>query len=264
MSIFRNAVFLAAVAGLLAGLALAALQSFSTWPLILQAETFENAAPAEAAAAPAAHEHAAGTPEHEHPAAASSDAAAPAAAAHEHGEDEWEPSDGFQRNGFTVLASVGAAFGFALLLVMASEIAGGIASWRQGALWGLAGFAVFVLAPQLGLPPELPAMPAADVFPRQIWWWATAICTAAGLAMIVFRGTALWSLIALALIAAPHVIGAPQPVSYETSVPESLHHQFIVNTTVVNLVFWVLLGGLVGAFRDRFFGAETRLEGKFA
>ena len=32
-------------------------------------------------------------------------------------------------------------------------------SWRQGLFWGFAGFAVFTLAPGLGLPPELPAMP---------------------------------------------------------------------------------------------------------
>ncbi len=60
MTLFRNAVFTAALAGLLAGLILAALQTYATVPLILQAETFENAgapahdhgaAPAEAAPA---------------------------------------------------------------------------------------------------------------------------------------------------------------------------------------------------------------------
>ena len=43
MGLFRNAVFTAAAAGLLAGLILAALQTYATVPLILQAETFENA-----------------------------------------------------------------------------------------------------------------------------------------------------------------------------------------------------------------------------
>ena len=60
MTLFRNAVFTAALAGLLAGIILAALQTYATVPLILQAETFENAGapahdhgPAPAEAAPA-------------------------------------------------------------------------------------------------------------------------------------------------------------------------------------------------------------------
>ena len=68
---------------------------------------------------------------------------------------------------FTVAANIVTAVGFALLLVAASEFAGGIAGWRSGLLWGLAGFAVFTLAPGLGLPPELPAMPAAELLPAR-------------------------------------------------------------------------------------------------
>ena len=84
-------------------------------------------------------------------------------------------------------ANLVTAIGFALLLVAASEFAGGIAGWRQGLLWGLAGFAVFTLAPGLGLPPELPAMPAAELGARQVWWFGTVAATAAGLALIAFR-----------------------------------------------------------------------------
>lgn len=250
MNMFRNTVFVAVIAGLLAGLAMAAMQSFATVPLILKAETFENAAPA---AEPAAHEHAPGTPAHDH-----------AAPAHEHDPEAWAPADGLERTAYTAGANIVTAIGFALLLVVASELAGGILSWRQGALWGLAGFAVFTLAPGLGLPPELPAMPAADLEARQIWWWATVAATAGGLALIALRGSALWSLAGLVLIVAPHMVGAPQPVSYETPIPEGLHHQFVVMSTVTNLVFWVLLGGLVGLVRNRFLAAETGLQGKFA
>ena len=46
MSILRNTVLVAVIAGLFAGLVLAAIQTFTTVPLILQAETFENAVPA--------------------------------------------------------------------------------------------------------------------------------------------------------------------------------------------------------------------------
>ena len=43
MSVFRNVVFVAALAGLVAGLVMAALQILVTDPLIFQAEVFEQA-----------------------------------------------------------------------------------------------------------------------------------------------------------------------------------------------------------------------------
>ncbi len=47
MTVFRNAVFLAAVTGIVAGIVMTGLQLAFTVPLILEAETFENAMPAE-------------------------------------------------------------------------------------------------------------------------------------------------------------------------------------------------------------------------
>jgi cobalt transporter subunit CbtA len=246
MTIFRNVVFLAALAGLLAGLSLAIIQHFSTVPLILQAETFEGSAPA--------HEHAADTPEHSHE----------QAAADTEEEEGWAPADGMERTTYTFLANIVTGIGFALLLVVVSELAGGIAGWRQGVFWGLAGFAVFTLAPGLGLPPELPAMPAADLGARQFWWVATVLATAVGLAMIAFRGALIWSVAGLALIVLPHVLGAPQPVDYTTPIPEGLHHNFVVAVTVTNLIFWVILGGLVGVLRGRWLGESASLQGRFA
>jgi predicted cobalt transporter CbtA len=63
-------------------------------------------------------------------------------------------------------------------------------------------------------------------------------------------------LAAIALLIAPHWIGAPQPGSYETPIPESLHHSFVVAAVLTTLLFWVLLGGLAGLFRGRFLGAS--------
>jgi cobalt transporter subunit CbtA len=128
-------------------------------------------------------------------------------------------------------------------------------------LWGLAGFAVFTLAPGLGLPPELPAMPAADLGARQVWWVATVLATGIGLWLIAFRGTVALSLVGLALIVVPHIIGAPQPESHESPIPEGLHHQFVVAVTVTNLIFWVALGGIVGLVRQRFLG-QPAVSGK--
>lgn len=227
MTIFRNAVLLAAAAGLLAGLAMALMQGLTTVPLIVEAEAYEVAA---------SHDH----------------AAAPAAEAHDHEAEAWAPQDGLPRVFFTTLANVVTAIGFALVLVVASELAGGVADWRQGMLWGLAAFAVVVVAPGLGLPPELPGMPAADIAARQTWWIGTAIATAAGLALILLGRSAPMAVVGVALLVAPHLLGAPQPESHDTAVPAALHQRFVVLVTVTNLVFWLLLGALVGAFRRRF------------
>lgn len=250
MTLFRNVVFVAALAGLVAGLVMAALQAYATVPLILQAETYEAAG---------GHDHGAAGHSHEEEVAGghSHDAAA--------GEEEgWAPADGFERFFYTSMANIVTAIGFGLVLVVASEFAGGIAGWRQGLLWGLAGFATFTLAPGLGLPPELPAMPAADLGARQAWWLGTVIATGAGLALIAFRRSLPLAALGVVLIAAPHVIGAPQPASYETPVPEALHHDFVVAVTVTNLVFWVVLGAVAGMLRSRFADEAGAAQKSFA
>jgi len=266
MNLFRNVVFIAAIAGLVAGVVLACLQAYATVPLILKAEVYEQAGGGHH------HDHAAVLAETGNamssaaPAgnAMSSAAPAPAEAAAPAEDEGWAPADGFERFAFSVLANIVTGIGFALVLVAVSEFAGGIGSWRQGVFWGLAGFAVFTLAPGLGLPPELPAMPAAELLPRQIWWTATVVATAAGLGLIAFRKSLPLAILAVALIVAPHIVGAPQPESFETPIPEGLHHQFVVAVTVTNLVFWLVLGAAVGVVRGRFTGTATSLRDSFA
>src|SRR5690606_36264345 len=245
MSVFRNAVFLAAIAGLFAGIVMTGLQSFFTVPLILEAETYESAAPV--------HDHGG---EHAHDGVAAHD--------HHHGEDAWAPADGAERTFYTGLANIVTGIGFGLLLVAVSEIAGGIGGWRQGLVWGFAGFSVFTLAPGLGLPPELPGMPAADLTARQVWWIGTVVATAAGLALIAFRSSLPFALIGVALIVVPHVIGAPQPESHDSPVPADLHHAFVVAVTITNLIFWVVLGALSGYFRQRFAMVEGEVRESLA
>ena len=254
MTFFRNVVFVAAIAGLLAGIVMTAMQTYATVPLILKAETFENSA---GAAEPHHHDAAPGG------STATSEATPPAA--HTHDADEsWAPADGFERFAYTAGANVVTAIGFALILVAVSEAFGGIASWRQGLFWGFAGFAVFTLAPGLGLPPELPAMPTADLAARQVWWIGTVLATAAGLALIAFRSSIPLALLGVVLIVVPHIIGAPQPESHESPIPADLHHQFVVAVTVTNLIFWVVLGSIVGLIRTRFMSSETAMRRRFA
>lgn len=254
MTLFRNVVFIAAIAGLVAGVVLACMQAYATVPLILKAEVYEQAG---------------GGHTHDHglaPAAPDSNAmssAVPAEAATAE-EEGWAPADGFARFAFNVVANVVTGIGFALILVAASEFAGGIGNWRQGVFWGFAGFAVFTLAPNLGLPPELPAMPTADLTQRQIWWTATVVATAAGLGLLAFRKSLPLAVIAVALIVAPHIVGAPQPDSFESPIPEGLHHQFVVAVTLTNLVFWLVLGAVAGLVRGRLTGTATGLRDSFA
>lgn len=238
MDYFRNIVLVAAIAGVLAGLGMTVAQQLTTVPLILRAEIYEG----EDGASPA-HDH--------------GDAGAQAVAhEHEHGEGGWQPADGFERTAFTLLANIVTGVGFALLLIAASELAGGITGWRQGVFWGLAGFAVFTLAPGLGLPPELPAMPAAELGVRQLWWVATVLSAAGALALIFYGRSPLAIVAAIALLVAPHLVGAPEPVSYDTPIPEGLHHSFVVAVVLTALLFWVLLGALAGLFRGWFIHAS--------
>ena len=117
----------------------------------------------------------------------------------------------------------------------AGDVAGRLA-------WGLAGFVVFTAAPGLGLPPELPGMPVADLTARQTWWIATAAATAGGLCLLAFRSTAWAAVLGLAMIALPHLIGAPLAPESHSDVPAALSHRFIVVVTLTSLLFWALLG----------------------
>ncbi|GLK81126.1 CbtA family protein [Methylopila turkensis] len=252
MNLFRTIVLVAALVGLGSGLVLTLVQHFSVQPLIVQAEAFESQR--DEAAAPKPHDHAA-SGEHDHLAAVKADLAAQKAhEAHAHDPDAWAPADGAERFGWTVAANVLSAVGFALLLVSASELKGGLTSWREGLFWGLAGFAAFTLAPSIGLPPEAPGVTGAALEARQLWWIGTVAATALGLALLAFGRSPVLAVLAVALIAAPHVVGAPQ-ADEPPAIPRKLEHDFVVAVIVTGFVFWAALGALAGALRPRFGGA---------
>ena len=50
----------------------------------------------------------------------------------------------------------------------------------------------------------------------------------------------------LALIAAPHVMGAPQADVHESLAPASLAVQFVVASIATAFVYWLFLGGVLG------------------
>jgi cobalt transporter subunit CbtA len=225
MKLFQRIFFAAVLSGLAAGVAMSAVQQWQVTPLILEAELFETAAPAAAAAG---HTHDAGTP------------------AHEHDEDAWAPQDGAERTFYTVLANLLNSIGFALLIGAVSVLAGLEITARNGIVWGLAGFAAFQLAPAFGLPPELPGMAAADLGTRQLWWWATALAT--GLAALAIARFRSWPavIVGAALILAPHIVGAPAAPDEPTAVPAHLATAFAAKSLGAGAVFWLVAGPMFG------------------
>jgi len=228
----RRTLIAALVAGFAACLVVTAAQQAIVVPLILKAETFEDAAP---------------------------DAAAPQTqgesgqqAAHHHDEEDWKPGEGLERIAFTALANLGFGVGFALLLVAAVSLSGRTIDARTGLLWGVAGFVAFALAPSLGLPPELPGSVSASVAPRQAWWFGTAVATASGLALIGFGRSAVWKALGVLALVLPHAIGAPHPVGHEAgAAPPELAARFAVLSLATTAVFWAVLGLVSGAVYRR-------------
>lgn len=222
---FRRVFLTAILAGAIAGFALSALQQVSTVPLILKAETYEEAPVS-------SHGH-------------RQDAAAGKTV---------EDAGGLtlSRISFTVLFNVILAVGFALLLTAAIAARGAEVDGRTGVLWGVGGFAVFTLAPAFGLPPELPGSAAAELELRQVWWLAAAVAAAAGIALACFAQTWPARLAGLAIVALPHLVGAPHPEGYVSSVPAEIQGQFVAATIVVSALFWALLGWLTGTLFRRF------------
>ncbi len=95
-------------------------------------------------------------------------------------------------------------------------------------------------------------MAAAEIGGRQGWWLMTAIATGVSLAVMAYAPKTWMKAAAVALLVLPHAIGAPQPASHETAVPTELIFEFIVASLVTACVFWVALGGLVGALAGKF------------
>lgn len=224
-SLLASALF----AGLIAGLFGAALQHLLVVPLIHEAELYETGALVAGEAA--VHTHADG-------------------ARHVHAE----ASGGGWRGVLTVLTMVLTFCGFALVLVAGFALAerAGLTrlEMRRGVLWGLAGFAAVQLMPAMGLPPELPGTDAAELGARQVWWLMTVAATAAGLALAAF-GDWRMGLAGLAVIALPHLVGAPMPEAHGGTAPPGLAGLFAARALGVGALTWLVLGGLAGHFWAR-------------
>lgn len=231
----------ALVAGFAAGILAAVLQHFTTTPLILAAEVYEN----QAAQAPSLQYGGYGAEEARLVLVHSGhDEAA--------GESEWSPADGLERTLYTSTVTVATSVGFAFLLLAGLLVSGDKIDARRALSWSAAGFVVTGLAPALGLPPELPGMLAADLVERQTWWIATAIATAGALWLLLRSSGLALPALGLVILLAPHIIGAPHPGAEEASrVPAELAARFASASLVVHAALWALTGALVGWFWQR-------------
>jgi cobalt transporter subunit CbtA len=210
---FKGIVASAALAGALSGLMLTVVQQIEIVPLIRAAEAREAAG---ANTAPG-----------------------------DHIQQAWTPRDRGERLVSTSIANVVLATAFALLLGAAMSQRRRFGR-RAGAVWGIAGYAAFFVAPALGLPPELPGADAAPLADRQLWWIGAASCTAAGLWLAAFAKRPLLRAFGIALLIAPHAVGAPLPPSSLEAATGADSRAFIRATYLANAALWLMLGVVVG------------------
>ena len=220
------------IAGAVAGLVMALLQFWLVQPLIVQAERYETGelvlqvtdAPSKTTVI-AAEE--------------------PATVGSAHPDMGAGNSLDVSRNFQTMLFLVLTWGGFGLLASAAVAALAAVGQTQHVSWPGIAliGFTAFCLAPALGLPPELPGMPAADLEARQVWWISTAIATCAGAGVIILWRKPPALLAALVIGLLPHVVGAPILDEQLTAVvPPELSSLFSARVIGTNLVGWIVLG----------------------
>ena len=228
---FRNIVFSALVAGLIAGALYGLFQQLKINPIIYAAEVYEV---------------------NESNGLAAADLA-------------WAPADRMQRILATLGTNILIGMGLSLLLICAMSLHNLKSSklkvnWKTGIIWGLGLMASMFVAPSLlGLQPEIPGTLAQPLQHRQLMWISIAISTAAGL-LIIYYARRLVKFAGIIMIVLPHFIVAPTPTAhgYVNSDPAAvaalneLSRQFVIMSSIGMLIFCVLLGSLSGFISARF------------
>ncbi len=167
------------------------------------------------------------------------------------------------RDGLSLLFSMLVYTGYAMVLlplIAVAERNGVAVSARRGLIWGIAGFTAVHFAPAFSLAPEVPGVAAADVMLRQIWWWATVVSAAAALWLIAFGGKWFTWALAVVLLLAPHLIGAPEPDGFTGPVPTELGATFAARALGVGAMAWAMLG----LFASVFWRGETETSAEAA
>ena len=246
--------------GFVAGLLVTGAQMLQVTPLILEAEKYELgqiAVPHTHASSGITHDHVLnGTPLATHMKMEElHETLAPthdhSGVAHDHSAESWAPENGSERIFYTAVSNIVIGIAFSLMLVAVYLLRGKHVDINSGLLWGAAGFVVFSVAPALGQPPELPGMTAAAMESRQVWWFGTVLATVIGIGLFTETKTIIPKIAAVALLAVPHIIGAPQPHLLESLIPVELSAQFAVASLVTSAFFWMVLGAASGYFYQK-------------
>lgn len=239
-----SALFAGAVAGLLA----AALQFAFLQKFILLAEAYETGAAV----------HFAGVPNmQDAPAPTAPEAAIPDAAggtAMPMATSDTAETSTFERNAWTTLFAGLVYVAYGLILAAGFSLAeafGRSVSAREGLIWGIAGFAAVQLFPAMGLAPQLPGIPAADLAARQVWWWGTVASAVVALGLIAYGKGIIAPVVAVILLAAPHIIGAPALDGFGGVTPPEISATFSARVLGAGFVAWAALGWLAGWFWNR-------------
>ena len=238
-------------AGLLAGLATSLVQSVTTLPLLVAAESYERG-----------HHHGNGDGEE-----SSRDSPAPVPPAHTGGlvgAAHYLDVAGPKRWLLTATANGLVGVAFAMILFGCME------AWARfrgpakespdnpipkgfpvGLAWGLAGFAVFAAAPAMaGLAAQPPAVAMAGLEARQLWWFFVVVMTALGLFNLVFAERLSLKGLGLGIMALPLLIGGPElALVQESTLPPQYAAEFAGRSLGSSAVFWCALGLCCHRFR---------------
>ena len=175
-------------------------------------------------------------------------------------EEEEEPEDLLMRYSLAFFAAFVVFVGWSLMMTAGFAIAerfGKRITMKDGLLWGIAGYAAIHMLPSIGLPPELPGTPAADLELRQLWWVSTALASVLGIALIAYGQSAVYVVVGLALLVAPHLIGAPHMEGYSGVAPPELSGEYVARSLAVGMIAWTVLGLAAGYFWNRSAPAQT-------
>ena len=227
-----KALLAAIVAGLVAGILMTGVQQLRLVPLIVHAEAYERGG----------HDHGA--------ADAAASEATPGAAAVPGGENN-DRLFGVGRGAGSLMANLVVGAGYGLLLAAVALLSGRAIAPRSGIFWGAGAWCAVHLMPSLGLPPELPGMPVADLTARQVWWVSTVIASGAGIYLLAFKPAIRAKALGVVLLAAPQIFGAPQPENLHGALPAVLAAEFAAAALATTLFFWLVLGLGLGALMNR-------------
>lgn len=237
-------------AGFAAGLLAALLHFAFVQNLILLGEDYESGTLLhyKGLAKPVAQDHSGMVMAPDDPAMAATDPAAaalPASAA----PATAQADDTFSRNSWTVLFFSATYAGYGLILVAGFALVtvmGKTITLREGLLWGIAGFVVIQLAPAMGMEPKLPGTAAADLGQRQMWWIFTVLSSGVAVLLLAYAKGVLPIVAALILLAAPHVVGAPQLDGYSGVAPPEVAAMFATRVLGVGFIVWAAMGAMAG------------------